>query len=106
MKSDRPAPSVVMYATPYCMYCMQATRLLDSKGVEYHRIEVDRNYELRREMELRTGARTVPQILIDGHPIGGYDALSALDRSGELDRMLFADALQDSGNMDTDARGA
>jgi glutaredoxin 3 len=95
-----------MYATPYCMYCIQATRLLDSKGVEYHRIEVDRNYELRREMELRTGARTVPQILIDGHPIGGYDALSALDRSGELDRLLFPDASQDTGQMDADARGA
>jgi glutaredoxin 3 len=88
------------------MYCMQATRLLDSKGVEYHRIEVDRNYELRREMELRTGARTVPQILIDGHPIGGYDVLSALDRSGELDGLLFADAMQETGQMDADPQSA
>lgn len=91
-----------MYATRYCMYCMQATRLLDDKGVDYLRIEVDGNYELRREMELRTGGRTVPQILIDGNPIGGFDALSALDRSGELDRLLFADALQETGRREAD----
>lgn len=104
--TDNGSPQVVMYATRYCMYCIQASRLLDAKGVEYHRIEVDRNYELRREMELRTGARTVPQILIDGHPIGGFDALSALDRTGELDRLLFADALQEAERLEADPHRA
>jgi glutaredoxin len=32
----------------------------------------------------------VPQILIDETPIGGFDELSALNRSGELDRLLAA----------------
>ena len=102
MSTDRQTPSIVMYAIRYCMYCIQASRLLDAKGVEYHRIDVERNYELRREMELRTGGRTVPQILVDGQPIGGYDALSALDRAGELDRMLFPDALQEPGRREAD----
>ena len=36
------------------------------------------------------GRRTVPQIFIDGRHVGGYDDLSALDKSGELDRLLDA----------------
>jgi glutaredoxin 3 len=34
----------------------------------------------------------VPQIFIDGRHIGGYDDLSALDKAGELDRLLAAPA--------------
>jgi len=34
----------------------------------------------------------VPQIFIDGRPIGGYDALRALDTSGRLDCLVFRDA--------------
>jgi glutaredoxin 3 len=30
----------------------------------------------------------VPQVFIDGRPIGGYDDMRALDRTGELDRLL------------------
>jgi glutaredoxin 3 len=40
----------------------------------------------RRLVEL-TGGWTVPQILIDGRPIGGYTELWQLDRSGELERL-------------------
>jgi glutaredoxin 3 len=32
--------------------------------------------------------RTVPQIFIGGTPVGGSDELHALDRSGELAKML------------------
>jgi glutaredoxin 3 len=47
----------------------------------------------RDEMIERSGGRrTVPQIFIDGRHVGGYDDLSALDRSGELDRLLASPA--------------
>jgi glutaredoxin 3 len=39
-------------------------------------------------MMTRTGRRTVPQIYIGDHHVGGYDDLAALDRAGELDAML------------------
>ena len=43
----------------------------------------------RDEMIERSGGRrTVPQIFIGGRHIGGYDDLSALDKTGELDRLL------------------
>ena len=37
-----------------------------------------------------TGGWTVPQILIDGRPIGGYTELWRLDRDGRLDDELAA----------------
>jgi glutaredoxin 3 len=43
----------------------------------------------RDEMIERSGGRrTVPQIFIDGRHVGGYDDLSALDKAGDLDRLL------------------
>jgi glutaredoxin 3 len=39
-------------------------------------------------MESLSRRRTVPQIFIDGNPIGGYDDARRLDATGELDRLL------------------
>ena len=36
-----------------------------------------------------SGRRRVPQIFINDKPIGGFDDLSALDRSGKLDSLLL-----------------
>lgn len=80
---------VEIYASDMCPFCWRAKRLLESKGVEFTAHEVDGAPELRREMmERAEGRYTVPQIFIDGVGIGGSDDLAALDRSGELDRLL------------------
>ena len=81
---------VVMYATRYCPYCMRARALLDEKGVEFQEIRVDNDWEKRREMEVKSRRRTVPQIFIGGRHVGGYDELRALDLAGQLDPLLFA----------------
>lgn len=81
---------VVMYATRYCPYCMRARSLLDDKGVEVQEIRVDNDWEKRREMEVKSRRRTVPQIFIGGRHVGGYDELRALDLAGQLDPLLFA----------------
>ena len=81
---------VVMYATRYCPYCMRARSLLDEKGVEFQEIRVDNDWEKRREMEVKSRRRTVPQIFIGGRHVGGYDELRALDLAGQLDPLLFA----------------
>lgn len=62
--------------------------LLKQKGVTYGDVLVSRDPEARREMEERSGRRTVPQIFIDGQPVGGFEELFALEQSGELDRLL------------------
>jgi glutaredoxin 3 len=90
-RKESPMPSIVFYATRVCPYCVQAERLLRSKGVE--RIEktmVDKDPALREEMIARTGRRTVPQIFIGARHVGGFDDLQALSRTGELDALLGA----------------
>jgi glutaredoxin 3 len=81
---------VTMYATGYCPYCMMAERLLLQKGVEIDKIRVDLEPQRRAEMVARTRRRTVPQIYIGEHHVGGCDELYALERDGKLDALLAA----------------
>jgi glutaredoxin 3 len=84
-------PHIVVYTTSACPYCHAAKRLLQSKHAAFEEISVDGDPEARAEMSRRAeGRRTVPQIFIDGRPIGGCDDLHALDSTGELDRLLSA----------------
>lgn len=80
---------ITMYATGVCPYCIQAERLLASKGVTaITKIRVDVEPGKREEMMTRTGRRTVPQIYIGDHHVGGYDDLAALERAGKLTKLL------------------
>ena len=80
-----------MYSTGVCPYCIQAERLLTSKGVvTIEKIRVDLEPEQRVAMMEKTGRRTVPQIYIGDTHVGGFDDLSALDRAGGLDTLLAA----------------
>ncbi|HZW25391.1 MAG TPA: glutaredoxin 3 [Gallionella sp.] len=80
---------VVMYCTEVCPYCVRAEQLLQRKGVtEIEKIRVDLQPELRIAMMEKTGRRTVPQIYIGEHHVGGYDDMAALDRAGKLDQLL------------------
>ncbi len=79
---------VVMYATGLCGFCHAAKRLLDKKGVEYRTIPVDRDPEAREEMMTKSGRRTVPQIFIGEHHVGGFDDLQALESEGKLGSLL------------------
>ena len=81
---------VQMYTTAWCGYCVRAKALLDSKGIEYEETRVDDDPAFRQKLLELTGGWTVPQILIDGHPIGGYTELWQLDKSGRLDAALAA----------------
>jgi len=87
------AAQVEIYATEYCPYCVRAKALLREKGVGFVEIDVAREPHRRAEMEQRAnGRRTVPQIFIDGHHVGGCDDLHALERDGKLDSLLKVEA--------------
>lgn len=82
-------PKIVIYTTSTCPYCLAAKRLLAQKQVAFEEISVEGDPQKRAEMSrLAEGRRTVPQIFVDGRPIGGCDELYALDGAGELDRLL------------------
>ena len=76
-----------MYTTAWCAYCIRAKALLDAHGLEYEEISLDDDPEFRRRLLDLTGGWTVPQILIDGRPIGGYTELWQLDRAGQLEQL-------------------
>lgn len=84
-------PSIRMYCTRVCPYCVRAEQLLAKKGIVADRIEkirVDDFPEKREEMVRITGRRTVPQIFIGERHVGGFDDLAELDAGGELDPLL------------------
>jgi glutaredoxin 3 len=81
--------AVKMYTTAVCPYCVQAKRILKSKGVEHiEEVRVDSNPAERMKMMELTGRRTVPQIFIGQTHVGGCDDLVALDSQGGLMPLL------------------
>ena len=77
-----------MYTTLWCGYCVRAKALLDGRGLEYEEIRLDDDPTFRQRLFDLTGSWTVPQILIDDRPIGGYAELWRLDREGRLDALV------------------
>jgi glutaredoxin 3 len=80
---------VTIYTSAFCGYCHRAKHLLESKGVPFTEIDVTTDADMRRAMTERAGGeRTVPQIFIGGTHIGGCTELDALERAGQLDKLL------------------
>ena len=81
-------PEITIYTTRWCGYCVRAKALLNSRGIPYEEVSLDDDPAFRQRLFDLTGGWTVPQILIDERPIGGYTELWRLDREGRLDRLL------------------
>ena len=80
---------ILMYSSQFCPYCVNAERLLLNKGFKkIKKIMVDENPSYMDEMIKITGEKTVPQIFIGDHYVGGNDQLQAANRNGELDKLL------------------
>lgn len=80
---------VTMYCTAVCPYCVRAEQLLNKRGVtQIEKIRVDLQPELMAAMMQKTGRRTVPQIYIGEHHVGGFDDMAALDSQGGLIPLL------------------
>lgn len=83
------SPKIEIYTKWGCPYCVRAKSLLDAKGVSYEEYDITMGGPKRTEMQERVpGARTVPQVLVGGEPLGGSDDIAALDRAGKLDALL------------------
>ena len=80
---------ILLHTTQFCGYCRAAKNLLRAKGLDYEEIDVGFDPDKRADMVQRAGGlRTVPQIFIHGHHVGGYDELAALEREGKLNDWL------------------
>ena len=78
---------IKMYTTAVCPYCHAAKRLLTERGYEFDEVSLEREGINREKLFEITGGRTVPQIIINDKPIGGYDNLLVIDQYGELAKL-------------------
>ena len=76
--------NVKVYTTHWCPYCVNAKRFLNEKNIEFEEINIVTEGMTREDLEKITGGRTVPQIVIDDTPIGGYKDLITLDSEGKF----------------------
>ncbi|MGA7949121.1 MAG: glutaredoxin domain-containing protein [Thiobacillaceae bacterium] len=80
---------VKVYSTGTCPVCVKAKSFLDKRGIAYDEVRIDLDRAALKEFSVVTnGARTVPQIVVDGKCIGGFTELTELHMDGGLDHLL------------------
>ncbi|MFM6009127.1 MAG: glutaredoxin 3 [Dolichospermum sp.] len=83
------AAKVEIYTWSTCPFCLRAKSLLNKKGVNFTEYSIDGDEDARAKMSQRAnGRRSLPQIFINDHHIGGCDDIHGLERQGKLDEML------------------
>ena len=82
-------PRVTVYSTGNCTICVKAKSMLGKWKIDFtdQRIDTD-SVALKEFNKVAQGARTVPQILIDGKLIGGFSELTELHMDGDLDELM------------------
>lgn len=79
---------IKIYSTSWCPSCRAAKSLLESKGIAYEEINIEDVGMSREQLAEMTGGYSVPQIIINGSSIGGFDKLVMMNQSGQLDTLL------------------
>jgi glutaredoxin 3 len=89
---------IEIYSTAICPYCNAAKNLLKARGLAWRELRIDTDPDARKAMAERThGARTVPQIFINGTLVGGFDQLAAAERNGKLNELLGNPQVREGG---------
>ena len=81
---------VVVYTSDHCGYCTRVKMLLRSRGIEFREENLSGDRDAIVELVARTGMTTLPQVMIDGVLVGGYQETAAAAKSGLLDDLLAA----------------
>ena len=79
---------IKIYSTSWCGPCSSAKRMLEELGQTFEEINIEEEGISREELQKLTGGATVPQIIINGEAIGGFDSLMKLNQEGTLKEML------------------
>lgn len=82
---------ITVYTLPWCVHCARAKSLLRRRGLPFQEVDGSGAADFRTDLATLTGGYTVPQIVLDGEPIGGADQLAALDRLGVLAAIAAGD---------------
>lgn len=76
---------VIIYTKKADPYSVRAMAILKAKQVPYDERPLPQH---EQELIKRLGTSEVPQIIINGRHIGGFEQLGSLDLKGELDKLL------------------
>ena len=80
---------IIIYTGPRCAHCVWAKDLLKRKNINFEEFDISLNPSKREEMLTKSnGMRTIPQIFIENHHVGGNRELQTLEREGKLDSLL------------------
>ena len=66
---------IEIYGKPMCPFCDKAKALCEQKGLDYNYKSLGTDYQVNELLEMFPGAKTVPQIIVGGNKIGGFDKL-------------------------------
>ena len=82
---------IIIYCTNWCAPCIAAKKMLEDMGMSYKEINIEKEGLSRNDLAKLTGGSTVPQIIINDNPIGGFNELLQLNQSGKLKEILAND---------------
>ena len=82
---------VKIYTKTYCPACDLAKQILNQKGVSFQEFVMDEKPEELKALIEKTQMKTVPQIFINEHLIGGCSDMMDLDKKNQLDILLQAE---------------
>jgi glutaredoxin 3 len=77
-------PRITLYTTSWCAACLRAKALLDAHEIDYDEIDLDDDPAFRARVFELSGRMTVPLVLLDDEPVGGYRELALLASAGKL----------------------
>ncbi|MDQ3677401.1 MAG: glutaredoxin 3 [Actinomycetota bacterium] len=80
--------AVTVYSSEMCTTCQSVENLLNAREIPYEKIMIDEASEEHRELEERSGMKTLPQVFIGSMLLGGYQETLGADQSGMLADLL------------------
>ena len=82
---------IKIYTKTSCPACDLAKQVFNQKGVTFEEFVLDDKPEELKALVEKTNMKTVPQIFINGHLIGGCSDMIELDKKNQLDILLQAE---------------
>ncbi|KAJ2844309.1 Glutaredoxin [Coemansia erecta] len=83
--------SVMVFSKSYCPYCSNAKGLLTKKGIKFNSIELDirkDGSDIQNHLIAISGQRTVPNVFVNGHHLGGNDDTVAAFQTNKFTNLL------------------
>lgn len=71
--SETVQKSVIVYSTPTCSWCTRLKSYLKEKNIRFRDVDVSKDQKAAEEMVKRSGQQGVPQSLIGGQTVVGFD---------------------------------